>query len=79
MKYSEKCLAKNGNFDFFVMILQTFCGTFRQRERVTVETSCGAERVNDVSFMQNIVNGVSVMHISNLNRIAQNCEISHNP
>ena len=31
MKYCEKCPAKNGNFDFFVM---------------TSQTSCGAERVN---------------------------------
>ena len=45
-KYCEKCLAKNGNFDFFVMTLQTACGTFRQRERVMLQTSCGAKRVN---------------------------------
>ena len=32
-------LAKNGNFDFFVMTLQMSCGTFRQRERVTLQTS----------------------------------------
>ena len=54
MKYCEKCLAKNGNFDFFVMTLQTSCGAFhpRERERVALQTSCGAERVND----KNIIN-----------------------
>ena len=46
MKYCEKCLAKNGNFDFFVMMLQTSRGPFRQRERVTIQRSYGAERVN---------------------------------
>ena len=46
MKYCEKCLAKNGNFDFFVMTFQMSCGAFRQRERVTLQTSCGAERDN---------------------------------
>ena len=45
MKYCEKCVAKNGNFDLFVMTLQTSCGAFRHRERVTLQTSCGAERV----------------------------------
>ena len=45
MKYCEKCLAKNGNFDFFVRTLQTSRGAFRQRERVTLRTSCGAEMV----------------------------------
>ena len=45
MKYCEKYLAKNGNFDFFVMTSQTSCGAFRQRERVMLQTSCGAERV----------------------------------
>ena len=37
---------KNGNFDFFVETLQTSSGTFRQREGVTLQTSCGAERFN---------------------------------
>ena len=45
MKHCEKCLAKNGNFDFFVMKLQTSCDAFRHRERATLQTSCGAERV----------------------------------
>ena len=46
MKCSEKCLAKNGNFGFSVT-LQTSCGcAFRQRERVALQMSCGAERVN---------------------------------
>ena len=45
VKYCEKCLAKNGNFDFF-MSLQPSCGFFHRRERVTLQTSCGAERVN---------------------------------
>ena len=47
MKYCEKCLAKNGNFDFFVVTLQTSCGTFRQRGRA----SCGAfrQRESDVA------------------------------
>ena len=35
---------KNGNLDFFVM---TSCGSFRQRERMTLQTSCGAERVKE--------------------------------
>ena len=56
MKYCEKCLAKNRNFDFFVMTLQTSCGAFhpreRERERVALQTSRGAERVND----KNIIN-----------------------
>ena len=51
MKYCEKCLAKNRNFDFFVMMLQMSCGAFCQRERVTLQTSCGAERVN---MIQNV-------------------------
>ena len=51
MKYCEKCLVKNGNFDFFVMTLQTSCGAFRQRERVTLQTSCGAERVNQYGII----------------------------
>ena len=46
MKYCEKCVAKNGNFDFFVVTLQTSCGAFGQRERVTLQTCCGAEWVN---------------------------------
>ena len=46
MKYCEKCLAKNENFDFFVMMLQSSCGAFRQRKRGTLQTSCGGERVN---------------------------------
>ena len=29
MKYYEKCLVKNENFDFFVMTLQMSCGTER--------------------------------------------------
>ena len=37
MKYCEKCLAKNKNFDFFVRTLQTFCGAFHQRERVMLQ------------------------------------------
>ena len=47
-KYCKKCLAKNGNFDFFVMTLQTSCGAFRQRERerVTLQMSYSAERVD---------------------------------
>ena len=38
--------SENGNFDFFVVTLQTSCGAFRQRKRVTLQASCGAERVN---------------------------------
>ena len=45
MKYCKKCLVKNGNFDFFAMMLQTSCGAIRQRKRVTLQTSCGTERV----------------------------------
>ena len=45
MKYCEKCLAKNGNFDFCVMTLQTSCGAFRRRKRVTLQMSCGAKMV----------------------------------
>ena len=51
MKYCEKCLAKTGNFDFFVMTLQMSCGAFRQRETVMLQKSCGAERFN-LHFMQ---------------------------
>ena len=47
MKYCEKCLVKNGNFDFFVMTLQTSYGTIRQRKRVMLQTSCGAERAEE--------------------------------
>ena len=56
MKYCEKCLVKNGNFDFFVMTLQMFCGAFRQRERVTLQTSCGAERVKKGTAIAIITN-----------------------
>ena len=45
MKYCEKCLTKNGKFDFFVMTLQTSCGAIRQGKRVTLQTHCDAERV----------------------------------
>ena len=45
VKCCEKCLVKNGNVDFFVMTLQMSCGAFRQRERVTLQTYYGAERV----------------------------------
>ena len=45
-KYCEKWLAKNRNFDFFVLTLHTSCGAFHQRERVTLQMSCGAKRVN---------------------------------
>ena len=50
MKYCEKCLAKKGNFDFFVITLQTSCGAFiqREREREGDVTNIGAGRVNDV-------------------------------
>ena len=55
MKYCEKCLAKNGNFYFFLMALQTSCGDFRQRERVTLQTACGAERVSMYYFSKTCI------------------------
>ena len=69
MKHCEKCLAKNGNFYFFVMALQTSCGTFhqRKRERVTLQTSCGAERVN-LLFQENFVS-----HLIANSRYASKC------
>ena len=54
MKYCEKCLAKNGNSDFFVMMLQTSCA-FCHRERVTLQTSCGAEGVNGGKVMSKVM------------------------
>ena len=34
----------------FVVTLQTTSGTFHQREKVTLQTSCGAERVNSHTY-----------------------------
>ena len=49
MKYCEKCLAKNGNFDFFVMALQCLEALFAtERERVMLQMSCGAERAKHI-------------------------------
>ena len=44
MKYCEKCPAKNGNFDFCYDIANVLWRFSPQRERVTLQTSCGAER-----------------------------------
>ena len=49
---------EDGNFDFFffsfffsfVMTLQPSCGAFCQRERVMLQASCGAERVNFITL-----------------------------
>ena len=47
MKYCEKCLAKNGNFDFFCYDITSVLWLFLpERERVTLQTSCGAEKVD---------------------------------
>ena len=45
-------------FDFFVMMLQTSCGAFHQREKVMLQTSCGVERVKLVNIKINNFIGI---------------------
>ena len=45
MKYGEKCLAKNRNFPFCYDVANVLRCFSPEREKVTLQTSCGAERV----------------------------------
>ena len=55
MKYCEKCLARNGNLDFFVMTLQTSCGAFRQREREREREKREREREREMGYKRIVV------------------------